>query len=98
MYVANVAAAGTPGGNDVSAYTINASTGVLTPVTGSPFATGVSPFSVTTDPSGKFLYVANGDSGTVSAFVIDATTGALAPVANSPFAAGHNASSIAVSK
>jgi hypothetical protein len=34
--------------NDVSAYTINATTGALTPVPGSPFAAGAFPVSVTT--------------------------------------------------
>jgi hypothetical protein len=41
-YVAN------QGSNDVSAYTINATTGALTPVTGSPFAAGLNSASVTT--------------------------------------------------
>jgi 6-phosphogluconolactonase (cycloisomerase 2 family) len=60
----------------------------------------MNPSSVTTDPSGKFLYVTNENpaDNTVSAYVIDANTGALTPVAGSPFAAGHNPQSIAVSK
>lgn len=42
-YVAN------RGSNDVSAYSIG-SNGALTPVPGSPFATGVGPFSVALNP------------------------------------------------
>jgi 6-phosphogluconolactonase (cycloisomerase 2 family) len=84
VYVANFG--GSPG--TVSAFTINAATGALTAVAGSPFAAGSSPFSVTVDPSGKFAYVANYWSNDVSAFTINAATGALTPVAGSPFAAG----------
>ena len=40
-------------------------------------AAGASPSSVAADPSGKFAYVANADSGNVSMYTIDATTGAL---------------------
>ena len=40
-------------------------------------AAGASPSSVAVDPSGKFAYVANADSGNVSMYTIDATTGAL---------------------
>ena len=79
--------------NDVSAYTINATTGALTPVPGSPFAAGLNPVTVTVHPSGQFAYVANafnGGIGDVSAYTINATTGALTPVPGSPFAAGLN--------
>lgn len=59
---------------NVSAYSINASTGALTPVPGSPFATGTSPFGVALDPSRKFVYVGNNGSSNVSAYTIDATS------------------------
>ena len=98
VYVAN---AGNPGpngssGNNVSAYTLNATTGALTEVAGSPFAAGGAPQSVKVDPSGKFAYVAN-MSG-ISAYTITATSGALTPVAGSPFAAGGGPDSVAVGK
>ena len=74
---------------DVSAYTINATTGALTPVPGSPFAAaGIEPVSVAVSQNGQFAYVANTDSNNVSAYTINATTGALTPVLGSPFAAG----------
>src|SRR5262245_65629541 len=63
--------------NDVSAYTINAATGALTPIPGSPFTAGVFPVSVAVDPTGKFAYVANQFSNDVSGFTINATTGVL---------------------
>src|SRR6202011_1547651 len=75
------------GDNTVSGYTINATTGALTPIAGSPFAgtAGTYPQPVAVDPSGKFAYVANSSSTTVSGYTINATTGALTPVAGSPF-------------
>ena len=73
----------------VSAYTINSSTGALSAVSGSPFAAGFEPGSVTVDPSGRFAYVANQEQvGNVSAYAINSSTGALRAVAGSPFAAG----------
>jgi 6-phosphogluconolactonase (cycloisomerase 2 family) len=81
-YVANA------GTNSVSAYTINASTGALTAISGSPFPAGSNPTSVTVDPSDRFAYVANGSSFNISAFTINATTGALTAIGGSPFPAG----------
>ncbi len=80
----------------VSAYIIDANTGALTEVIGSPFVAGTYPYSVAVDPTGKFAYVANSTSNNVSAFTIDATTGALTLVAGSPFAAGTSPYSVAV--
>ncbi|RFC36553.1 MAG: Lactonase, 7-bladed beta-propeller [Candidatus Nitrotoga sp. LAW] len=79
-YVAN------QGSNNVSAYTIDAGTGTLTPVAGSPFTAGMAPTSVTISPNGAFAYVANIGGGG-SAYAINAVTGALTPVAGSPFSA-----------
>jgi len=93
VYVANENSA------DVSAYTINSSTGALTEITGSPFASGTYPYSVTVDPTGKFAYVANGgfmDAGTVSAYTINSSTGALTEITGSPFAAGTYSFSVTV--
>jgi len=67
-YVMNV----TPG--TVAAFTIDPASGTLTS-TGTITA-GSGPNSAATDPQGRFLYVANGDT-TLSAFTIDAATGAL---------------------
>jgi 6-phosphogluconolactonase (cycloisomerase 2 family) len=70
----------------VSAFSINTSTGVLTPVPGSPFSTGGTPHGVAVDAAGKFVFVGN-ESGSVSAFTINSNNGALTPVPGSPFAA-----------
>jgi len=81
----------------VSAFVVNANTGALTPVSGSPFAAGLETFGVAIHPSGRFAYVANGLSNDVSAFSINAKTGALTAVPGSPFAADFGSISVALS-
>src|SRR6266851_2796894 len=91
VYVANCGSVGCPGGvgtGSVSAYMIEGMTGALTPVPGSPFATGIGPQGVIVDPFGRFVYVANLQSNSVSAYTIDPATGALTEIPGSPFAAG----------
>src|SRR6267378_1055224 len=70
---------GFPAENDnVSMYTINATTGVLTSI--GTIGTGLSPTSITIDPSGKFAYVPNSGSNDISMYTINATTGALTSI------------------
>jgi len=71
------------GTNQVAAYSVNTSTGVLTAVTGSPFAAGNGPSFLTF--ANKFLYTNNTIDGTISGYSINTTTGALTPVPDSPF-------------
>jgi 6-phosphogluconolactonase (cycloisomerase 2 family) len=93
-YVTNI---GDPSNDGtVSAYRINASTGALTAVPGSPFATGSDPTSVAVNPAGTVAYVANWGDGTVSVYRMNASTGALTPVPGSPFAAGRDPVSVTV--
>ena len=74
---------------DVSAYTINQTTGVLTQIAGSPFLTGgANPKRVTIDSAGKFAFVSNQNSDTIAVFSIDQGTGVLAAVIGSPFPTG----------
>jgi 6-phosphogluconolactonase (cycloisomerase 2 family) len=85
VYVAN---SGSP--PTVSAYTIDATTGTLTPIDGSPFPNEPFPGSVTVDPTGRFVYVANSypnHVSTVSAYTVDGTSGALTLIPGSPFTA-----------
>jgi 6-phosphogluconolactonase (cycloisomerase 2 family) len=63
------------GSNNVSMYSINATTGVLT--SGGLIDAGTTPLSVAIHPSGGFAYVTNSASNDVSIYSIDATTGAL---------------------
>ena len=80
----------------VSGYTINSTTGALAAIAASPFAAGSNPYSIAVDPTGNFVYVANGYSYDVSGYTIDSATGALTAIAASPFAAGSNPYSVAV--
>jgi len=82
--------------NDISAYAINPSSGMLTPVAGSPFGAGNLPFDVAVDPSGRFVYVTNVGSDDVSAYTINKSSGALTPVAGSPFPAGSGPLGVAI--
>jgi 6-phosphogluconolactonase (cycloisomerase 2 family) len=74
--------------NDVAAYTIDASTGALTSISGSSFTTETYPISVTVDPTGRFVYVANNQSYNISAFAINTSTGGLTPLSDSPVPTG----------
>jgi 6-phosphogluconolactonase len=85
-YVANF------GSNDVSMYTINTTTGILT--SRGSIAAGTIPLSVAVDPTGKFAYVTNFQSNDVSMYTINATTGAL--TSKGMIAAGSNPTSIAI--
>ena len=78
----------------VSAYRINPATGALIAVGGGPVATGLSPRSVSVDPSGQFAYVANFVSSTVATYRIDSTTGALIAMDGGSVAAGANPVSV----
>ncbi len=84
-----------PGTGNVSAYTINSATGALRAVVGSPYEAGNQPDSITVEPSGRFVYVAN-YGGAVSAYAINSSTGALRAIAGSPFAAGSFPNSVTV--
>lgn len=77
-------------GNSVSAYSVNPGTGLLSPVPGSPFATGINPVFVSLDHNCRFAYVPNIISNNVSAYVIDTNTGSLTQVPGSPFSVGLN--------
>lgn len=86
--VGNFLFASNSGSNDVSVFTIDPNSGSLTPVDGSPFATGGvgrRGIAVSPTPDGSFLMAANSDSNNITVFSI-ASNGALTAVAGSPFA------------
>ena len=76
--------------SDISVFQINSATGALTEIPNSPFAAdnGTEPAALTTDPAGKFLYVANSASnydsqqGEIDVYSIDPVTGTLTPSPN----------------
>jgi 6-phosphogluconolactonase len=78
------------GDHTISAFSPDPTTGVLTQITGSPFASGITDelYSDVVSPDGKFLFVTSetaGTSGMTAVLSINATTGALTPAAGSPF-------------
>jgi 6-phosphogluconolactonase len=88
LYASNAAS------NNVSAFTIDTGTGVLTAVAGSPFSTNAfddsthSGISLAATPDGKYLYAGStGFLGQITIFSID-SAGALTMVGTSPVAAG----------
>ena len=90
-----------PTEGDVWGYAINFSTGALSLIAGSPFPAGSESFSVSADPSGRFLYVGNINDNplpydTISGYAIDPATGALTPLPGSPFEADLQPYSLAV--
>jgi 6-phosphogluconolactonase (cycloisomerase 2 family)/uncharacterized membrane protein len=84
------------GDNNVSGFRIDCDSGKLTPIPGSPFASGSGPTAVAIDPSGRFAYVANLGTNNVSAYTINQETGRLVQVSGSPYAAGTFPSGISV--
>ena len=63
----------------VSMYTIDSTTGALTPTTPATVHTGWLPQEIAIDPLGRFVYTANTDDSTVSMFTVNQTTGVLTP-------------------
>ena len=69
--------------------------GVLTPLNGGvPVAAGVHPSSITSDPSGSYLYVTDYANGNILGYSI--ASGNLTPLSGSPFPAGNQPSSIVI--
>ena len=68
-------------GSSISVFAIDPSSGVLTPTNGSPFfvAIGITG-GLAVDSSGKFLYIAGGDTSAILALSIDGATGAVTPL------------------
>jgi 6-phosphogluconolactonase (cycloisomerase 2 family) len=84
LYVSNA------GDGTVSGFTISPTDGTLTPMS-TPFFASLpaapgsltsTPTAISIDPSGQFLYVANGDAGSVTPFLIGAG-GLLSPIGGS---------------
>jgi 6-phosphogluconolactonase len=82
-----------PGNGLVAGFSIDSTTGALSPIAGSPFAAGTGAVQLVVDPSGRFLYVS--DSSGILAFSISSTTGVLSPISGSPFPGGPQALQVA---
>jgi 6-phosphogluconolactonase len=72
---------------DFLVFTIDSTTGALTPVSGSPFGNpGSAPTRMRVDGTGHYLYAAATTTGEVFGYLIDQNSGALSPIFGSPFA------------
>jgi 6-phosphogluconolactonase len=76
---------------NISVYSIDSGSGALTSIAGSPFPTFSNPNAFALTPSGKYLYVLNGNLGAVFAYtnasgVLTALPGLPVPVGNGPIA------------
>jgi 6-phosphogluconolactonase (cycloisomerase 2 family) len=94
----NILYAANAGSNTVAAFSVDTVSGALTPVPGSPFATGGlggPGISLAITPDDKYLAAANSESSNITVYAI-AANGSLSPVAGSPFAAGGKPDGIRV--
>lgn len=66
-----------PGANAVRIYAVNASTGALSEIAGSPAVTGGNPQYVAIEPSGRYAYVSIPGTPSIVKYSIDASTGDL---------------------
>lgn len=80
--------------NQVVGYSVDQITGVLTPVPGSPFATGAIPSFVVV--ANQYVYVMNTSDQTISGYTFDNASGTLTQVSGSPFAATGATGGLAV--
>ncbi|HME03488.1 MAG TPA: beta-propeller fold lactonase family protein, partial [Solirubrobacteraceae bacterium] len=85
------------GADNVSVFSINQTTGGLTPVSGSPFAAGLATSSLAFDPGGDLLAVSNAGNKNVQVFSVNEASGALSQVSGSPFATQGDPESVAFS-
>jgi 6-phosphogluconolactonase len=87
-----------PSGGGFSVFSIDATTGGLSPVTGSPFTFSLNsgPFGVAVHSNGKYLYSPLANPKSVAALDINGTTGALTAIQGSPFANQDYADSVAL--
>jgi trimeric autotransporter adhesin len=97
-YAVNIDKVNPPTASNLSQYIIGTN-GTLIPMTTPTVATGTNPYSLTTDPSSQFVYVANYDTlnvttGSVSQFAIGAD-GSLTPLSTPSVAAGGGPNGIA---
>jgi 6-phosphogluconolactonase len=63
--------------NNIFGFSLDANTGVPTPLTGSPFTGPSGPVFITMDPGGKYTFVGNQTANNIALFTLDPSTGAL---------------------
>ncbi len=70
----------------LSGYTVDATDGTLTPISGFPLVLGTNPNVITHDPQNRFVIVGDIAANQLHVLAINATTGALTEVSPSPYA------------
>jgi 6-phosphogluconolactonase (cycloisomerase 2 family) len=90
IYVAN-RAAGT-----ISAFSLDASTGELAEVLGSPYLSASNVARLASDPDGRFLYALSDTDTDLYGYEIDPDTGELDELADSPFSVASGAADLMV--
>jgi len=70
------------------AFTFDATTGTLTPVTNSPFNLSAGGLFLVMEPGGSFFYIGNQSGPNIAAYKYDSGTGAPTAVTGSPFLTG----------
>jgi len=84
----------------VSGFSIDANTGAVTPLGGSPFtaSSNAEATGFVIHPTGKFMYASSGSAANgVLAWRIDGTTGVLTALPGSPFSAGTTTFGVTIS-
>jgi 6-phosphogluconolactonase len=81
---------------NLSGYSVDPTTGALTPLAGFPIASGTNPIFITHDPANKFAIVADIASDKINVYAINATTGMLTPVPPFAYATGREPRSITI--
>ena len=76
----------TSGTSVLQGYSISSTTGALSAIGGSPFATHAVGDSLAADPKSRFLFASESQTGTVDVFQINSSTGALTLAPGSPYA------------
>jgi 6-phosphogluconolactonase (cycloisomerase 2 family) len=80
----------------ISAFTVDTTSGALSRISGSPFATAGNQYSVAVDPKSRFVYVTGNAGSSVDGFAIDPQSGALTAFPGSPAFADGNAGHLAI--
>src|SRR6185369_9427357 len=83
--------------NNISMYSRNASTGMLTPLATPTIATGAGSYGITISPDGTSVYATNRTGNTISMYSRNVSTGALTALATPTIATGSGPYGIAVS-
>jgi 6-phosphogluconolactonase (cycloisomerase 2 family) len=79
----------TPGSADsIWCFTIDSTSGQLTPVTGSPFSQAAGGLFAIFDPSGGYFYIGNSNGTAIEGYTYNASTGLLTAISGSSFSLG----------